>query len=79
MFPDEFAVIVPAEGGTRELFVDRRCVKLEGVPPNGAGVNGRLRVDLLEQDESFGLILLPREPFYGGRTAVVRRQLLEAE
>ncbi len=79
MFPDEFSVIVAAEGAARELFVDRRLVMLAGAPPNGTGVEGRLRVDLLEQDERFGIVLLPTEPFHGGRTAVVRRHLLEAE
>ncbi len=79
MFPNEFAVIVPAEGGERELFVDDRCVELTGARPNGVAVKGRLRVTLLDQDERFGCVLLPSEPFHGGRAAIVRRDLLEAE
>lgn len=79
MFPDEFAVLVDAEGGLLSLFAPRTRVRLSGQPPTSGSVDGQLRVELLDQDADFGVVAFPAPTFEGGRTAKVRRRLLEAQ
>lgn len=79
LFPDEFAVSVQAEGGVLSLFVPQRQVRLAGNAPASGLVDGRLRVDLLDEDDRFGLVALPASAIEGGRTAKVQRHLLLAQ
>lgn len=82
MLPDELAVLVStAEGKTLSFFVSAGQVTLETGSADeldGDEVSARIRVEVLEKDDSFGLIALPGEPLEGPRVARVSSAQLTA-
>ena len=82
MFPDELAVLVAtAEGRSLSLFASSKFIRLKDrrlEDLDGEEVEAQMRVELLDQDDRFGLVQFPAQPLDGPRIAKVERQLLSA-
>ena len=80
---DEITVLIStAEGRNLSILVSKGVVRLRSGGSiddiDGVEVPARLRVELLEHDERYGLVALPGEPVEGSRVAKVSRSLLSA-
>jgi hypothetical protein len=82
MFPGEFgAVVTTADGDRLSLFVPERRIRFsKGTPSAGKEIDGQLEVQMLDQDEEFGVVALPAHALEDGvKIARVKRNLLQAK
>jgi hypothetical protein len=72
MFDSEVAVTVEAEGGPVSLFLPHESIQRRGS-------EALISVRLLDANEAFGLIELPRTPVTGSNVVKVRQRQLSAK
>ena len=76
MFSEEVAVVVTTREGQVSFFLPRDSVD---APEHPAGaVQGRIRVVLLREEGTDGVVSLPAQPFEGSQVARVPREALTA-
>lgn len=79
---DEVAVLVSTADGRRlSLFVAKDRVRfLKGnAPQSDLEVDAQIPVQLIDRNQSFGLVTLPAEPIEGSRVAKVSAALLATQ
>lgn len=77
MFSDEYAVIVKTlEGQLLSFFIPKEFVQIARSLSETEEIEGKVRVDVLDEDGNTRIIGLPREPFEGSRFARVAKEVL---